>query len=92
MTKLKLALLLGTVLMAKPFLAHAGDDGVPIDCDPATCDAVPVTPPGGDDMPSAGDAEPIGTAPGQPIEAPETPNTDPIAPNEPPTPDTMEEE
>jgi hypothetical protein len=89
MTKFKLALLLGTLLLAEPFLALAGDDGVPMDCDPATnCGAVPVTPPGGEDMPGAGEAQPQGTAPGQPIEAPDAPNPDPVAPNEPPAPDT----
>lgn len=89
MTKFKLALLLGTLLMAEPFVVLAGDDSAPIDCDPATnCGAVSVTPSGGDDMPGGGEAQPQGTAPGEPLEAPGTPNPDPAAPNEPPPPDT----
>lgn len=60
--------------------AHA--DPVPLDCSGDNCG--PVVIPG--NMPPAGEAQPVGTAPGGPIEAPETPNIDPIAPNEPPAP------
>ncbi len=85
MTKLNLALLLATLLLAEPMLTLAADDGAPIDCDPATnCGAAPVTAPNGGDMPGAGEAQPQGAAPDQPIEAPETSHSDPIAPNEPP--------
>ena len=52
---------------------------------------VPADLPGSEGMPSAGDAQPTGTAPGRPIEggtteAPATPNPDPVAPVEPPPP------
>ena len=89
MSKFKLALLLGTLLLAEPILALAADDGPPVDCDPATnCGAVLVTPPGDEEVPSAGEAQSQGTAPGQPIEAPDSPTPDPVVPTEPPAPDT----
>ncbi len=52
---------------------------------------VPTDLPGSEGMPNAGDAQPSGTAPGQPIEggttqAPAIPNPDPVAPVEPPSP------
>jgi hypothetical protein len=50
---------------------------------PANDESKGVVLPGSDGMPPAGQA---GSAPGGPIEAPSTPNTDPVAPNEPPPP------
>ena len=52
---------------------------------------VPLDLPGSEGMPRAGDAQPMGTAPGEPIkggttETPATPNPDPVAPVEPPPP------
>lgn len=60
-------------------VAHA--DPVPLDCSGSDCG--PVTIPG--NMPPAGQAQPVGTAPGYPIEAPSG-QRDPVAPNAPPPP------
>ena len=73
------ALGLAATLMFAPNFAWAGEDTVPLDL------------PGSEGMPSAGDAQPTATAPGEPIEggsteAPATPNPDTIAPVEPPPP------
>jgi hypothetical protein len=67
-------------LTLAPTLGRAGDE-----------QTVPLDLPGSEGMPRAGDAQPTGTAPGQPIaggptEAPAAPNPDPVAPVEPPPP------
>ena len=75
-----LALAVSATLTLGSTLGWAGDE-----------QTVPTDLPGSEGMPSAGDAQPTGTAPGQPIEggtteAPATPNPDPIATVEPPPP------
>jgi len=91
MTNLKYAMLLVAVLAVMAMGVSHADDAVPLNCSGNDCGAVPLQLPGSEGMPSAGEAQPVGTAPGEPILAPEQPNIDPIAPNEPPPPDTSGE-